>query len=102
MSRKTNIPLKKLEFNFREDCIPYEIPLPRGLYLFESWGAQGGGQNLGGRGGYTAGMIILKHPTKFYLIVGGRGLDFKISKEPIKSQCGGGGNGGIYRVSNNI
>ena len=47
------------------------VTLPRGKYLFEVWGAQGGAG--GGHGGYSRGVITLENKTKAYVYVGGEG-----------------------------
>ena len=77
-----------------EDCTPYIVKLFPGKYLFELWGASGGGGEYAGKGAYVCGLITLNITTKFYINVGGKG------DEPIKSGlavaggCNGGGKGG--------
>ena len=57
-------------FPFTSTCSPYQVELSRGKYLFELWGAQGGGVD-GGKGGYTSGIISIFYPTTFYVLVTG-------------------------------
>ena len=61
-------------------CSPYVLVLDQGRYLFEVWGAQGGGKNSGfpipvegGKGGYSKGKFRLTEKTKFYVYVGSSG-----------------------------
>ncbi len=46
-----------------------------GVYLFETWGAQGGyrSSDNAGRGGYTKGYVYAKKGDRFYVYVGGSG-----------------------------
>ena len=85
--------LKQYEFGFVEDCSIYSIILRPGRYLFQGWGASGGGIYNYGNGSYTEGELILSYKATFYVSVGGQG------KEPANntgapSSCGGGGAGG--------
>lgn len=51
------------------------ISLPRGQYIIECWGAQGGSYSsyYGGAGGYSVGTITLtKNSTDLYIYVGGQ------------------------------
>lgn len=51
------------------------ISLPRGKYIIECWGAQGGSYSsyYGGAGGYSVGTITLtKNSTDLYIYVGGQ------------------------------
>jgi hypothetical protein len=63
------------------------ITLPRGTYILECWGAEGGGQahphpngnagtnvGIGGKGGYSAGTITIPKKTTVYVYVGGHGV----------------------------
>ena len=82
-------------FPFRESCEPYKIILFSGKYRFEAWGAEGGGNpSVSGKGGYTAGNIVLKEATQIYVYVGGRGKDGNKSMTKASGGCNGGGNGG--------
>ena len=63
-------------------CSPYVITLNPGRYIFEVWGAQGGGNNTGipstapgGKGGYSIGKTILETATTFYIYVGSSGTN---------------------------
>ena len=63
-------------------CSPYIITLNPGRYIFEVWGAQGGGNNTGishllygGKGGYSIGKTLLETPTTFYIYVGSSGTN---------------------------
>ena len=71
------------------------ITLPKGQYKLECWGAQGGSYNTaypGGKGGYSAGTLILSNKTIFYLYVGGKGNSYNSSSS--KGTTAGGFNGG--------
>ena len=62
-----------------------------GTYKLEVWGAQGGnaGTYIGGKGGYSAGIIHLEENQKLYVTVGGQG-----STSPPGGIAQGGYNGG--------
>lgn len=48
------------------------VTLPPGTYQLECWGAQGGSVvGLGGKGGYSIGIYVIKQQTTLYLYVGG-------------------------------
>lgn len=52
------------------------ITLPKGTYLLECWGAQGGyrsSSSYGGKGGYAKGTLTLTANTTLYLYAGGAG-----------------------------
>lgn len=71
------------------------IILPKGQYKLECWGAQGGSYNTaypGGKGGYSAGTLILSNKTIFYLYVGGQGNNYNSNSS--KGTTAGGFNGG--------
>lgn len=71
------------------------ITLPKGQYKLECWGAQGGSYNTtypGGKGGYSAGTLILSNKTIFYLYVGGQGNNY--NSDSSKGTTAGGFNGG--------
>jgi len=65
---------------------PYEFPYTgkiqtftapmTGYYRLETWGAQGGSTSgyLGGYGGYSTGVVMLKKDEVIYIVVGGKGL----------------------------
>ena len=82
-------------FPFIDSCEPYKIILFPGKYRFEAWGAEGGGNpSTSGKGGYTAGNIILKEATQIHIYVGGRGKNGSLSLKGALGGCNGGGNGG--------
>ena len=66
------------------------ITLPKGTYKLECWGAQGGG-NLGGKGGYSTGVLSLPSSTTIYIIVGQAGS--KNSSSTPSATYGGGAAG---------
>ena len=80
-------------FNFIEGCPAQNVTLSRGKYLFEAWGASGGGEK-GGLGGYTSGYLSLYNTKTFFIYVGGEGS--KPIKDDIRNPggCNGGGEGG--------
>jgi hypothetical protein len=51
-------------------CFPYEINLPRGVYLFECYGASGDNTD---HGGYTSEIIRINKLTTFYTYLGKKG-----------------------------
>ena len=76
------------------DC-PYsgsvkQIILPSGKYKLECWGAQGGTYSsyLGGKGGYSSGILTITEKTSVYLYTGGSG-----SSSSINNGFNGGGTG---------
>lgn len=75
-----------------------QITLPSGKYKLECWGAQGGDYNttyIGGRGGYSTGVIILKNKTtKLFLYSGGQGIAYSGSTNTTNLQNGGFNGGG--------
>ena len=76
-----------------EETPYYTQELKPGRYLFECWGASGGGpDDWGGKGGYVLGYIKVNKTTTFYIVVGGAGT---------KNIGGfnGGGNGGVGIVT---
>ena len=58
-----------------DECSPYKIVLPSGIYFLEVWGAQGGQSTghlgVGGYGGYSSGVYIARRTTTLYLHIGG-------------------------------
>lgn len=65
-----------------------------GNYLFEAWGAQGGSTSanaLGGKGGYTRGVLSLKQGDQIYVYVGGQGNNTTSGRYSLMA---GGYNGG--------
>ena len=74
-----------------EECSPYFGILPRGQYIFEVWGAQGG--LSGGAGGYSIGFIKLKYPTPIYITIGAQGSYIENIKNFTTTAYNGGGKG---------
>ena len=74
------------------------IILRPGIYQFECWGAQGysyNDQNIGGKGAYVKGTILLRRETKFFLYIGEYGKKEFIYENSFNGggigQFGGGG-----------
>lgn len=68
----------------------YIVPMGQsGWYKIELWGAQG--QNSGGLGSYTSGMIWLKENTHLYFYVGKQGSTFNGGGNKVGSGYLGGG-----------
>jgi hypothetical protein len=55
-------------------CTPYKLTLSRGEYLFECWGARGGGSGKVGKGAYTSGILSLTRTQNVYVYIGALGL----------------------------
>ena len=75
------------------------ISLPKGTFLLECWGAQGGSFNtsyLGGYGGYSYGTLKLADETEMYVYVGGQGGLANTSTTHYTGGFNGGGKG-VYR-----
>ena len=83
---KLNISAHQVTFGYpcegETKCSPYVLTLNPGRYIFEVWGAQGGGKNtgtrfikFGGKGGYSIGKTLLETPTTFYIYVGSSGTN---------------------------
>ena len=82
-----------LSYQAKNDCSPYEIHLQKGHYLFELWGASGGGNN-GGKGAYVAGLITFFTKTVLYAYIGTKGENTDKKATSKKGGCNGGGSGG--------
>jgi hypothetical protein len=100
-------------------CTFYETTLPKGIFLFELWGSQGGNTNAGGaggKGGYSRGILNLTKETRAFIHIGGQpanttggsGNLMKIyggyngGGVSIKdSNCNGGGGGTDIRLNEN-
>ena len=81
------------------------VILPKGTYVLECWGAQGGnGTNNtsqpGGKGGYSKGIITLNKKTNLYLYTGGQGLN-GTTYNSNGATTAGGFNGGGSAASQN-
>ena len=85
-------------FDYNDCDNPQKVFLHPGKYLFEVWGASGGGVN-GGNGGYTSGVLSLTTNQTFYIFVGGMGEESIRSPNITKGGCNGGGNGGGGAIS---
>lgn len=74
------------------------ISLPKGQYIIECWGAQGGyrsSSDYGGKGGYSIGTLTLTKSTDLFIYVGGSGNS--VSSTNSSGYYPGGFNGGGYR-----
>ena len=76
------------------ECSAYRLVLPKGKYIFETWGANGGDtqQAKGGIGGYSYGEISLDSNTNIYINIGGTGT-FNNEIGLQKGGFNGGGDG---------
>ena len=88
-------------------CSSLEVTLHVGLWKIECWGASGGDSFnrvnnhvfLGGRGGYSSGLLRIESPTKLFINIGGQGISNKTSnKVTVEGGYNGGGKGytGVY------
>ena len=85
-------------FNYINDeqIFPVEYS---GYYKLEVWGAQGGNtiqpipSYVGGKGGYSSGMVYLAKGTKLYINVGQKGLDCVSANATTAYNGGAGGTG---------
>ena len=61
--------------NFAYTGAVQSVDLPAGKYKLEVWGAQGGttGSGIGGKGGYTTGIISLSKTTTLFIAAGQQG-----------------------------
>ncbi len=80
---------------------PESVVLVPGVYLFEAWGASGGGtidegvfhETPTGLGGYTAGKLSLDKTTTIYVYVGGQGANGVLNQASVAGGWNGGGTG---------
>lgn len=75
------------------------VTLPKGKYVIECWGAQGGyrsSTSYGGRGGYSVGTLTLSKKSTLYLYAGGAGNSMSRVNQNSTILIGG-FNGGGYR-----
>lgn len=82
------------------------VILPKGTYVLECWGAQGGNgygntSYPGGKGGYSKGTITLNKKTNLYLYTGGQGLG-GTTYNSSGATTAGGFNGGGSATSQDI
>jgi hypothetical protein len=93
------------EFAYTGSAATFEA-LNDGIYVLESWGAEGGGTteatkgvSLGGKGGYTKGNINLSQGDQFYVFVGQSGGMFTTANigtsSLYTSKFNGGGSGAL-------
>ena len=78
--QNVTIHFNTITFNYPCDneveCGPYYIYLPKGVYKFEVWGAQGGiaiSNSNTKPGGYSKGTLTTQRSELIYIFVGGRG-----------------------------
>ena len=83
----------QMEFDYTGTVQSFKAPVA-GNYKLEAWGAQGGSPNettaLGGKGGYTGGVIHLNKDETVYVYVGGQG---GTTEKYAESSAPGGWNG---------
>ena len=82
-------------FDFPYTGTVQEITLPKGVYLLECWGAQGGGFSVSTikmNGGYSSGCLSLKSRTVLFVFVGGAGKRYMDNNQ--NTIVNGGWNGG--------
>ena len=88
-------------FSYTGDVQTFTAPA-KGIYKFETWGAQGGGSyyenSHGGKGGYSSGYYELEAGETVYIYVGGKGTIG--NSGVIPGGYNGGGNGGIGTSKN--
>lgn len=82
------------------------VILPKGTYVLECWGAQGGNGTgntsyPGGKGGYSKGTITLDKKTNLYLYAGGQGLGGTTYNSSGATTAGGFNGGGLANSLNN-
>lgn len=61
--------------NFEYTGEVQQLTLPKGKYILECWGAQGGYRSdaeKGGKGGYSIGTLTLDKATDIFVYVGGQ------------------------------
>lgn len=108
---KTTTEVETEEEITHEYTVPgsYELNLPSGTYLLETWGAQGGegegSDGYGGSGGYAKGTLTLNNTTTLYVYVGGEGADASdcdngIGYRTASGGFNGGGDGASYCSTN--
>lgn len=81
------------------------VILPKGTYVLECWGAQGGNGTgntsyPGGKGGYSKGTITLDKKTNLYLYTGGQGLGGTTYNSSGATTVGGFNGGGSATSQN--
>ena len=78
---------------------PYEYYFRSGFYLFELWGADGGGYSPG-CGAYVSGTLKLQTRTKLFIYIGQKGINgvYSAYNGGGKGQSGGSSGGGSTDV----
>ena len=82
-------PFKNNILNIHYKNSPYSYYFKAGFYLFELWGASGGGSDPG-YGAYVSGILKLETRTKLFIFTGQKGVNGK------STAFNGGGRGHIY------
>ena len=72
-------------------CTHYDVTLPSGMYMFETWGAQGGLN--GGKGGYSRGIIHFPTKQEIHIFIGAKGDEKVHEWGEAKPSFNGGGRG---------
>ena len=75
----------------QHDCTYYDVTMPAGTYMFETWGAQGGYD--GGKGGYSRGIIHFHQKEIIHIFIGAKGDEVVEDVGVINSSFNGGGQG---------
>lgn len=75
----------------KSNCTNYEVLLPAGTYIFETWGAQGGAS--GGRGGYSRGIIHFSYSKRVSIFIGSEGDAVLGCGNDLEPSFNGGGKG---------
>ena len=96
-------------------CTPYKISLYHGFYVFRLNGAGGGNskeRGIGGKGGYSEGILKVLEPKTIYLYLGGKGSDDETEGMfppggyngggSAYGDCGGGGGSTDIRLIGNL
>ena len=84
------------------ECSFYETTLPKGKFLLEVWGAQGGNTDaggVGGKGGFSRGILSLSKPTKVFIHIGGQPANTPGGSTYVKIYGGYNGGGGSIKDS---
>ena len=85
------------EYVFEYKGSRQEVLLMPGKWKLEVWGAQGGQggpSNMGGKGGYSSGIITLTSSTNIYVYVGGQGGGSTTTSASSGNRYGGFNGGG--------
>ena len=94
----TKIELKsEYDFNYTGDYQIFKIPVA-GRYKLEVWGAQGGNYNstyVGGKGGYSVGILDINKASNLYIYVGGAGKKGPKGTGNIPGGYNGGGSSSL-------